>query len=119
MKAPLQLYKSIIDGLAQLYEGVYRAWVTEKGWPKIPENTKVNKFIENLSNEDKEILVRILEEARSSGIHDTLVYFNERMSIEGLRFVEKGVEMAHEPFDTELYYDWVCRREGDSWPDEE
>ncbi len=119
MNKSIQLYKEVVDELAQLHKGVHRKWVTEMGWPKIPKNEKINNLIGKLSNDDKLILVDILESARDGGIHDTLVRLNDRMSIEGLRFVENGVEMAHEPFDTELYYDWVCRREGDLWPDEE
>jgi len=118
LNTPLQIYKNIIDGLVKIYEGIYRIWVMERGWPKTPENKEINEFISKLSNEDKEIVFQILQEARSSGIHDTLVYFNDRMSVDGLRFVENGVEIPVEPFDTELHYDWVCRREGDEWPDE-
>ena len=46
------------------------------------------------------------------------ISFNDRMAINNLRFVENGIEMKHQPFDTELYYDWVCRRAADPWPDE-
>ena len=118
MDKSTKLYKEIVDDLAQLHKGVHRKWVTKLGWPKLPENENINSFIGKLSQDEKEILVSLLESARDGGIHDTLVRLNDRMNIEGLRFVENGIEMAHEPFDTDLYYDWVCRREGDSWPDE-
>ena len=118
MSKSLQLYKNIVDELSQIHKGVYRSWTTEKGWPQTPANQKINNFLNKLSIEDKETLADLLEEARDGGIHDTLVNLNDRMSIEGLLFVEDGVEMAHQPFDTELYYDWMCRRSGDEWPDE-
>ena len=114
----LALYKEIVDGLTKLSKGVHRVWVKERGWPDLPENKNINEFIERLSDSDKDILVQLLEQARHSGIHDTLVYINDRMAINGLEFVEEGVKMSFQPFDTELYYDWVCRSEGDSWPDE-
>ncbi|WP_221033313.1 DUF6547 family protein [Actomonas aquatica] len=114
----LQLYKSVVDGFAQIHEGVHRVWVTERGFPDLPENREKNQFLSELRPDQKEVLVQMLEEARDGGIHDTLVYLHDRMAIEGLRLREGGIEMAHEPFDTQLYYDWVCRRAGDNWPDE-
>ena len=118
MDKSLKLYKEIIDGIANLGKGVHRIWVKERGWPKLPKNEHINNYLKNLSDEEKDILVELLESARSGGIHDTLVYLNDRMAIDGLKFIENSVEMAHEPFDTTLYFDWVCRTEGDAWPDE-
>ena len=119
MKPSLQLYKQTVDGLAQLHKGVHRLWVKERGWPDLPENKAINEFLSRLGDDEKDILADLLERARDGGIHDTLVYLNDRMAIDGMRLVQDGVEMAHQPFDTELYYDWTCRREGDDWPDEE
>jgi hypothetical protein len=117
--ASLKLYKEVVDLLAGLHRGVHRVWVMERGWPKTEENNAINEFVASLSADQKEILVGLLESAREGGIHDTLVVLNDRMAINGLRFVENGVEMAHQPFDCELYYDWTCRRMGDDWPDDE
>ena len=119
MNASLALYKEIVDELAQLHDGVHHKWVMEKGWPDLPANKEINTFIGDLTMQQKKILANLLVDARRGGIHDTLVCLNDRMAIDGLRFVEDGVEMAHQPFDCTLYYDWTCRREGDSWPDEE
>lgn len=118
----LQLYKEIIDLLAGLGHGVHRLWVTERGWPTgfegDAENRAINAFLATLSAEQKEMLAGLLESARDGGVHDALAVLHDRMAIEGLRFTEGGVEMAFEPFDTQLYYDWTCRRMGDPWPDE-
>lgn len=120
MGKSLDLYKSIVDGLADLGKGVYRNWISERGaWPDLPENKPINDFLSKLDPNDKEILIDLLEDAREEGIHDTLVYFYDRMTIDGLKIIEKNVEMTIDPFGTELYYDWTCRVEGDLWPDEE
>ena len=120
MNQSIALYKTIVDALANLGRGVYRNWVIERGfWPQLPKNEAINDFLNRLNQSDKEVLVNLLEEARDGGIHDTLAFFNDKISVDGLKIVENDVEMAQEPFGTELYYDWVCRREGDPWPSEE
>ncbi|AET61937.1 hypothetical protein HPL003_26105 [Paenibacillus terrae HPL-003] len=35
----------------------------------------------------------------------------------GMKIIKNDVEITKEPFDTEMYFDWVCRRKGDPWPD--
>ena len=115
----LQLYKDIVDGLADLHEGVHRVWVMERGYPDTDDNKEINELLKILTPQQKQILAKMMEDSRSGGIHDTLVYLNDRMAIDGLRFTQDGVEVAHQPFDTELHYDWTCRRMGDDWPDEE
>lgn len=119
MNKSLKLYKSIVDELSQIHDGVYEKWVKETGWPKIKDNAGVNKLLDKLSFEEKEILSKELISARNGGIHDTLVHLNDRMNLEGLRFVEEDIKASHEPFGTTLYYDWLCRKEGDAWPDED
>ncbi|TNJ63780.1 hypothetical protein FE784_23970 [Paenibacillus hemerocallicola] len=39
------------------------------------------------------------------------------LSTDGFEITKNGVKMATEPFGSEMYFDWVCRREGDEWPD--
>lgn len=41
----------------------------------------------------------------------------EEIKLRGLRLVRNGIEMAVEPYGTEMYYDWTCRRAGDAWPE--
>lgn len=114
----VSLYKSIVDEFAQIHEGVHRTWVMERGWPQKKENEDINQLLAKLNHSEKETLVKLLDDARVEGIHDTLVMLNDRMDMDGLRFVENGVEMAWQPFDSTLYYDWMCRKEKDDWPDE-
>jgi hypothetical protein len=118
MDDPLQLYKKFIDGLVKIREGVLGRWITERGWPDLPENKKINVLLKLLTNEQKQIVADIAREARDGGIHDTLVYLEDEINLNGMRLMQHGMEFPVDPFDTEIYYDWVCRREGDAWPDE-
>lgn len=116
MKTPLQLYKELVDGLVKIRPGVDVRWITGRGWPDSPENKPINDLLSQLTPQQKEIVAKIAQEARDGGIHDTLAYLDDELA-NGLRLVNEGVELPISPFES-LHYDWVSRREGDSWPDE-
>jgi hypothetical protein len=116
MNPRLALHKDFIDTLVARRDGVLGRWVKGKGWPDLPENQPINQFLAKLSAQEKDLLVELLQEARDGGIHDTLVVLHEEMA-NGARLVKDGVEMAFEPYGTEIYFDWVARKEGDKWPE--
>lgn len=116
---PLELYKAFVDDLVERSPGPYARWIMEKGWPETEENARVNKVLQELTLEQKEVFALVAQSSRDGGIHDVLVYLSEQINLNGMDISFGGVAMAKEPFDTELYYDWVCRREGDVWPDPE
>jgi Family of unknown function (DUF6547) len=116
--SPLDDYKAFIDALVHIRPDVYARWIEEnRPWPDLPENRAINEFIVKLTAGQREVLATLLQRARDSGIHDTLAYLNEAMNLEGLRLVRNGSEFPVEPFETQLNYDWTCRREGDAWPE--
>lgn len=117
MNPQLALYKTFIDGLVERRHGVLGQWIRKKGWPDLPENREINELLSKLTPKEKEVVARIAQQARDGGIHDTLVLLNERMNLNGLRIAENGVEMAVEPYGTELFWDWVARCAGDKWPE--
>nr|WP_285891325.1 DUF6547 family protein [Paenibacillus pasadenensis] len=112
------MYKEFIDDLVELRPSVYPRWITGNGWPKTVENEKINKVLSELTKEQKEVVALIAQSARDSGIHDVLVYLTDQINLEGLEIAKNGIKMAAEPYDSGMHYDWVCRREGDSWPDQ-
>jgi hypothetical protein len=116
MNKQLELYHEFIDDLVKIRSCVLARWVKERGWPQLPENEKINKFLAELTNEQKEILADIVQQGRDSGIHDVLVHLTDEVNLNDLRIVKKGIEVAIEPYGTEMYYDWVCRCAGDDWP---
>ncbi|WP_228728383.1 DUF6547 family protein [Brevibacillus composti] len=113
----LDRYKAFIDDLVKLRPCVESVWVQENAWPRLPQNEPINQLLDVLTSEQKSILSAMLQQARDGGIHDTLAYLNERITLDGLQIVVQGSELPVEPFDTELHYDWVCRTQGDEWPD--
>ncbi len=119
MSTPLQLYKNLIDGLVSRRKGVLGVWIRERGWPDLPENRKFNKLLAQLTPEQRQVVADIAAQARDGGIHDTLVHLHDRICIDGLRLVQRGVELPVEPFDTQLYWDWTARCQGADWPDEQ
>lgn len=114
---PLDDYKEFIEALVGIRPDVSARWVREKqAWPDLLENRAINAFVAKLTDAQREVLATLLQHARDGGIHDTLAYLNDEINLAGLRIVRKGRELPVEPFGTELYYDWTCRREGDPWP---
>ncbi|WP_282939597.1 DUF6547 family protein [Paenibacillus sp. RC67] len=116
-KNSVELYKAFIDDLVDLRPGVLPRRIMGSGWPKTIETEKINKVLGELTKEQKEIFALITEIARDGGIHDVIMYLTDQMNLEGLELIRDGVRMAFEPFGFEMYYDWVCRREGNAWPD--
>lgn len=116
MEPAVKLYQEFIDCFANCSH-VERIgiWVRERGWPDLPENKPINDLLAKLSDEEKDVLVKMLQHERNGGIHDALVQINERVDLNELRIVEGGVEMAVEPYGNPMHFDYVCRREGDDW----
>jgi hypothetical protein len=115
---PLQLYKKLIDGLVGGRQGVLGLWIRERGWPDLPENQKKNNLLAQLTPEQREVVADIAAQARDGGIHDTLAYLQDEICRQEFRLVQHGLELPVDPFDTQLYYDWVARCDGEEWPDE-
>jgi hypothetical protein len=119
MVAPSALakYQSLVDALAERKECVIARRVSEGDpWPEQASHSKFNAFIATLTQEQRNLLAELLQSARSGGIHDALVVLSEKANLQNLKFVQGGEELPHEPYGTEIYYDWVARSAGDEWP---
>ncbi len=84
MSNGLKLYKAFIDGLVERKSCVESRWITEKGYPQNDDNKAVNQLLNALTMEQKAILAKMVQDARLSGIHDTLAYMDEMMDCDGL-----------------------------------
>lgn len=114
MNKGLEYYKKFIDGLVEQKKGVHSKWILEKGYPNNEDNRCYNELLASLSQEQKEILVKLVEEARLGGIHDTLAYMNEKMDCDGLVLSQNGEVFPYDEFES-MHYDFICRCEGDEW----
>jgi hypothetical protein len=118
MSTPLADYKGFIDGLVKIRDGVIAPRVLKNQFPATPENEAIASLCSRLTEEERCAVAKLVEQAREGGIHDALVFLHDRMMIDGYRLTVAGRELPVEPFDTQLYYDWMCRVMGESWPDE-
>jgi hypothetical protein len=118
MRLALERYRDFVDAIVRRREGVLALWIREKGWPKLPVNDGLNAFLQSLTSEEKNILVRIAREARDSGIHDVLAVIQEGMDLHKLRIVVDDVTLPNSPYGTELFWDWTARANGAPWPHE-
>ena len=109
-------YKAIIDDLVKISESVPAQWCIRGAYPDTTENSSINKLLSSLSEDQRKVIALMLSNAKSSGIHDTLAYFSEKQNIDGLVFTLNGRPVPTEPFGTELKYDYIARKAGDSWP---
>ena len=112
----LREYQQFIDALVKIRPAVEARWATGKGWPKQPKNATINQLLSHLSSNEKDALAQIIQQARDGGIHDVLAYLQDQINLAGLRLARNEIELAIQPYGTEMYYDWVCRGEGDDWP---
>jgi hypothetical protein len=115
-------YKRFIDGLVeqakpgsvtgrQLLEG-------DDPYPKLlwdKQTIKYNAMAQGLTSEHRELIAHLLDEERVSAIHDVLSF----LTWKEYRILSRdSIELDFEPFGTENFYDFICRLDGDSWPDE-
>ena len=115
MNAGLEYYKEFIDGLVKRKNGVVSKWIRENGYPNNEENREYNELLNSLSTDQREVLAKLVQEARIGGIHDTLAYMNEKQDCEGLVLSQNGEVLPYDEFES-MHYDFVCRCEGDEWP---
>lgn len=120
MSTPLDAYKTLIDAIATIADDDVQAKriADKQPLPESSPSAQLSTLIDKLSTEERATLVEMLRHSRRSGIHDTLAQLNEMIALKGLRLMSNGSELPVEPFGSELFFDWECRRNGDDWPEQ-
>ena len=113
----LKMYEAFIDRLVKYCEGCCNKWIKEKEYPKTPENKEINSLLDSLTDKQKDILVKMMINYRVSGIHDVLAMMDEMIDCDGLVITQNGQIYPTDTFES-MHYDFICRYEGDSWPEE-
>jgi len=116
MSKNLETYKVFINGLVEIRESVLAKRFKRGVWhpEPPPDQVKYNKLLNSLTEEQRFLLAEIIQQSADNAIHDVLVYFSDNE----YRIYKNKKPLPEEPFDTSLNYDFVCRLEGDEWPDE-
>ncbi|MFD1987119.1 DUF6547 family protein [Mesorhizobium newzealandense] len=76
-------------------------------------------FLLSLTDSNREIVAQLIEEARSSAVHDLLSKIEEMHTRGGLDLIVDGYRLPKDPFWGSMHMDYICRRAGDPWPEEE
>lgn len=116
MDKAIKAYQIFIDGLVRQKECMAARWVLGKGYPPTEGNREINRFLNSLSPEQKELFAGMLQTAREGGMHDTLAYMNEMIDLDGLILSQNGERYPHDRYES-MHYDFACRCAGDPWPE--
>jgi hypothetical protein len=121
-------YRAFIDGLVVLrpsveskrmqeamYYPIHPTSADSEGGPgPFRAQIQFNQLLDTLTIDQRAFIAQLLQSARDSGIHDVLVYLTDNH----YDIIHNDIKLAREPYGTENYYDFTCRVEGDSWPDQ-
>lgn len=118
MTSGLSEYTDFVDGLVPVSQSVQVEWVKRGHWPQTPDYAAINEVLGRLNQTDREVIASLIKSAKADGVHDTLAYLQERIDLNGMRISVNGVALANMPFGSPLNYDFVCRVNGDAWPEE-
>ncbi len=114
MDQPIAAYKEFIDSFVEIRPSVHSRWVKESDFGDLHENAHFNHLLVELTPEQREVLAELLQRSRDSGIHDALV------QLDGYTLISPdGVSLPRKPFGYFMHYDWVLRREGEQWDEED
>lgn len=75
---------------------------------------KINELLIGLSEEQKNVIAKMVLDARIGGIHDTLAYINEKMDCDDLVMLQEGEAFPYDHFFS-MNYVFIARCEGDEW----
>ncbi len=121
MSTPLEEYKQFIDDLlgwpsVSVKARHVREWGTS-GEKSYQVSEDFTQLMATFTEEQRQRMADMLQTAHESGLLSVLAYLSDEINLRGLRIARNGVELAVEPYGTELYWDWTARRDGAAWPD--
>ena len=119
-------YKWFIDQFVTLAEGNVTAQrIKEHGhaertddvdFPLSANDRKRKELFRSMTSSQRELISSMLIEERTGAFHDALCFIEGEIASENLTVSAKGSAIAESPYGS-FHYDFICRLEGDSWPD--
>ena len=110
----LDQYKALLDALVATSPAPDAIWVRNGSYPDIPDNQDINALLASLTVAQRDIVARMMQEAKVGGIHDAVVAL---LDDGGYRLSRDGVELPYQPFGTESHFDYIARLNGQEWPE--
>ena len=110
----LDQYKALLDALVATSPAPDATWVRNGSYPDIPDNQDINALLASLTVAQRDIVARMMQEAKVGGIHDAVVAL---LDDGGYRLSRDGVELPYQPFGTESHFDYIARLNGQEWPE--
>jgi hypothetical protein len=121
-------YKHFVDELVELSRvEVIASRIREYGHsertndadlPLEEKEQQRKEFFLSMLPQQRKIVAELLVEAYSSAIHDVACFLDSKFCSDELKMTWKGEDVSSSPYAT-MHHDFVCRREGDAWPDED
>lgn len=109
----MDIYKSFIDELVRVTEGVSERLIAKEGiYSKAESSEKFNKFVQSLSIEQRKLLADMLREERGDAIHDTLAQLTFLIDCEDVTLCHKG-KTIETGYAGGMHQDYIGRLSGD------
>ena len=115
---PSATYRAIIDQLVNdaRLRGSARHVRESAFFSKAPSHREFNEFIGALSERQRELLSRMLQEERDGAIHDVLADLSWWIDSRDVGWTARGEAMPVDQSGMGLHGDYVGRRDGWEWP---
>ena len=116
--SPVDAYKAIIDQLVNETRRYSESSDLAKSgsFSKAPERHEFSTFISSLSEQQRELLTRMLQDERDKAIHDLLEALSWWIDCRDVGLTYRDEEMPVDLSCTGLHGDFVKRRDGWEWP---
>jgi hypothetical protein len=119
---PAEAYKRIIDECVKFAKDV-NAQRIRSGQPVVPTDagSPENQLVKLLTGAQRETLARMLDQARSGGVHDLLSDLTWWIETQGLRLTYRGQEVPVDFSGMGLHGDYIGRLAAEDtweWPKE-
>ena len=118
---PVEVYKAIIDTLVNDTRRYGSSSHVEDRsiYSSASEHSDFNEFINSLSQEQRILLARMLQEERDSSIHDVLALLTRWITVHDVGLTYQGEPMPVELSGMGLHGDFIGRLTDWDWPTDE
>lgn len=84
-------------------------------FPLSEEEEAEKKLLLSLSPDARSVVASMIETARRSAIHDLACFFEDEISAGKVSLFVGDEKLEESPY-ASYHYDFICRLEGDKWP---